>query len=224
MTSRSPRSARRSDRSSHRIARADRLTGEDCILERASRAVLRRIGASFREQLVENDAQRVDVGGGRDRLAGDLLGRRVVRRKRAPGHFRQRRIVARRPRRSAWRCRNRAAAPGPRTSRGCCAGFRSRCTISLACACATALATCRNRRRRCRTSSRRSRQYSLIGMPFDVLEREIRLAVCGDAGVVETRDVRMVERRPESPARAPCAQRGPRAATRRAAASARSAD
>ena len=59
---------------------------------------------------------------------------------------------------------------------------------------------------------------------LDVLDGEIRLAVRGEAGVIQMRDVRMGERGENRRARAPCARRDPRVSRRRAAASARRAD
>ena len=41
--------------------------------------VVERVGQAPGQQLVEDHAQRIDVGGGTDRAAGDLFGRGVFR-------------------------------------------------------------------------------------------------------------------------------------------------
>ena len=102
------------------------------------------------QQLVEHDAQRVDVGGGGDRLAAELLGRGVVRASSAAAR--------------ASRHGGRPPAAGsstlamPKSSSLACPsavtrmfeGLRSRCTTRLRCAYSTASQTWRNRRSRLR--------------------------------------------------------------------------
>ena len=85
----------------------------------AQRAASRGVRPRAGEQLVEHDAQRIDVGGGGHGLAEHLLGRRVLGRQRA----KQVRVAGgrlaagRRP--AAWRCRSRAASPARRRRPGC---------------------------------------------------------------------------------------------------------
>ena len=106
------------------------------------------------EQEVQQHAERVDVGGGGDRRAGELLGRGVLRRQRDPPRASV--CVAAspdRPRpRAAWRCRSRAASPCRRRVTSTLDGLRSRCTIRLACACATAASTSQEQRAGARRS------------------------------------------------------------------------
>ena len=58
--------------------RRRRLGLQDGLLERTARIALEPVRAHAGEQLIEDDAQRVDIRGGRDRCAGDLLGGRIV--------------------------------------------------------------------------------------------------------------------------------------------------
>ena len=112
------------------------------------------------EQLVEQQAERVDVGGRRHRLAADLLGARVVRASSAaPATVSVDAAVAARDR-GSWRCRSRAAWDARRRVTSTLPGFRSRCTMWCSCACCTASSTARHSRsavgRRAADARRRS--------------------------------------------------------------------
>ena len=72
-------------------------------------------------------------------------------------------------------------------------GLRSRCTTSRACACATAAATWSSSPSRSRDRQRSLMAVHVNGLAVDVLHREVGPALSVDAGVVQARDVRMLE-------------------------------
>ena len=123
------------DRRPPRSAR--RLGGEDRLLQRRRVSRFSRYGRVAGEQFVQQHAQRIDVGARADRPAGDLLGRRVVRRQRARACCVSSARLRCRPR-AVWRCRSRAACTWPAASTSTFDGLMSRCTTSCACAYATA--------------------------------------------------------------------------------------
>ncbi len=73
-------------------------------------------------------------------------------------------------------------------------GFRSRCTTSCACACATARTTSTKSRSRAAVSSACCVAPGSDRLALDVLERQVRPARLGPAGIEQLRDVRVVER------------------------------
>ena len=126
-----------------------------------------RCGPRPGEQLVEQDAERVDVGRRRDRLAPHLLRRRVLRRQRPreARSPRRRRLVASSVA-AASRCRSRAASPRPSAVTRMFEGLRSRWTTRLRCAYCDRVADLGEQRAaaaRRRAAVRRSR--SVIGSP-----------------------------------------------------------
>ena len=72
------------------VARPTRIDAQDRLVEREPRAAREAVRALAREQLVEEDAERVHVGGDAERLTGQLFRRGVVGREGTAGHRRDR--------------------------------------------------------------------------------------------------------------------------------------
>ena len=131
---------------------------------------------------------------GRDRAAGDLLRRRVLGREHAPTPCASALFAA---------LPSSISLAMPKSSRCTCPcastrmfdGLRSRWTISRECAYATARAICGDERDAGAYVELVLATVDVDRLAFDVLEREIRPAVLGDARVVQAPDVRMLERR-----------------------------
>ena len=154
------------------------------------------------QQLVQQHAKRVDVGRRGDRPPDQLLGRRVLRRHRASRFVRQLggspgRLVLEQLRDAEVEQLDRPVAVTSTFD-----GFRSRCTMRLACACATAASTSRNSAIRAVDAEALFVAVPIDVAAVDVLEHEIRLARRRDAGVDQPRDVRMREPRQDACLRA----------------------
>jgi hypothetical protein len=79
----------------HGLARAHGIGRQDRVLEIAARRTSLRVGPPSAEELVEDDAERIDIRGRRERLALDLFGRGVFRRQRRAGLPREFRLGGR---------------------------------------------------------------------------------------------------------------------------------
>ncbi len=170
-------------------------------------------------ELVEHDAEGIDVARGRHR-AGRGPAPGWHSRASASGRGSTSPGRAGRPRsgRASSRCRSRGASASPSEVTRMLPGFRSRWTTRFWCAYWTAAQTSWNRRRRSRIGRRPRFAIPQERLPLDVLHDEVRLPGLGCAAVEEPRDVRMVEGRPRSDARSGSgrARRRPRGLRRRA--------
>jgi len=174
-------------------AGAERLVLEDRALERA-RVVAVPVRSPAGEELVEHDAERVDVGRRADRRARDLLGRRVgggQRAARDPRELGLARLAVRDELRDAEVEQARLARVGDEDVRGFEVAVDDEVRVRVLHG-AQHLQEQRDAR-----LDRKPARIRPFGdrPPFDVLHREPGLAVGRDARVVEPRDVRMRQRR-----------------------------
>ena len=155
-------------------------------------------GTDARRQLVQDDAERVDVGARVDRLA--LAPARATCRAACRRWRRCASGSTARRRRSSWRCRSRGSWPPrapPLRARKTFSGFMSRCTMPLSCAAARPCPTAMSIRHAPRSSAQRRPVAHALGerLPVEKLHRQVDLPRRQRGEVVDLDDVLVADRR-----------------------------
>ena len=190
--SRSPRKLLPELRIGDQAARPRHVGLHDRLFQRGARLALELVGAAAGQQLEQHHAERVDVGRGADRLAEDLLRRGVVGRERAAGELGQFRLLGA----AVFEQLGDAEVEQPHFARlgdedvgGLQVAVHDQARVRMS----DRARHLQEQPQPGRHIERLARAVGVDALAFDVLQREIRLTVGREAGVVQPRDVRVLE-------------------------------
>jgi hypothetical protein len=190
------------------LARPRRFRLQNRLFQRTARIALQLVRPGAAEQLIQNHAQRVHVRCGGERLAEDLFGRCVVRRERAPGKSGELGFL----RLSFLQQLRNAEVQQAHLARGGNQDVR-RLQVAVHDEIPMRVRDC-IRHLREQPQARIHIELSIAamlvdGLAFNVLEREIRLAIRSETRIVQMRNIRVIQRRENFPlARHPLRQAG----------------